>query len=258
MIKVFRWALWLYYGVAFTFFGIVVVVGGICFASEPRVTVILCLLGIIPIIIICVWINNIAQKYYIKLNNILNNQCDAQLHLEKLLAKTTKHPIALFDISSAYSFVGDDKQVLVYAEHAKRKIGKIHKNIRWAYEVLYYNLLFSVALFSNDLPQAASCIKKIQSIEIKKGGRAVTLTLRFRLRIAEGNYDGAEAFFLICMEDTSHLLDRVKYSYILGDLYIKLGMHEKAREYLEFVIQNGNMTRYVALAHTLLQIKDTN
>ena len=55
------------------------------------------------------------------------------------------------------------------------------------------------------------------------------------------------------LKTETRLFGRVSISWQLGELYVKLGQQEKARPYLDFVIQNGNTTRYVVQAEALSQ-----
>lgn len=114
----------------------------------------------------------------------------------------------------------------------------------------------------NDFESAESFVLEMQRVVKENASRASAQShktglanYQYIMRVAKGDYEGVDTFYQILVENfetVGSMLDRVAWSWRLGELYVKLNRPEKARVYLEFVVQNGNTTCYVARAQSLL------
>jgi len=163
-----------------------------------------------------------------------------------------KRPFAQIELSLASLHAGDGEWSIAYVKRVEENYAKIRRGVRWTYERACQEMLFYNALYLKDLTRVAECFEKMRRI-IAENASGTLENYQYALRVASGNYDGAETYYLIRLDSATRMLDRVVISWILGDLYKKLNQPEKSREYLEFVIQNGNTTRYVTQAKALLQ-----
>lgn len=202
----------------------------------------------------------LAQRRYKKMQSVLFDQCDPQQYLELLSKKATKQLFALIEFSRAYQYIGDNERSIGYAEQASKKLRRIPDFSRWRYDFICNSLHFICAINANELEKAELCLERMQQIVEENDSKTSAYPLKtglinyqYMMRVAKNDYEGADTFYQAVFKNEKLLLNRVIWSWRIGELYMKQNQPEKAREYLEFVVQNGNTTRFVAQAQMLLK-----
>ena len=96
-------------------------------------------------------------------------------------------------------------------------------------------LIFSYFKLGN----VENALKIIDSLNIKDLSNFGLIKFCLYL-YADKDFIDTEKHFLKLFESNCSLLDKVSSSYFLGLYYLKVKNHDKAKYYLNFVIENGN------------------
>jgi len=255
MLKTFRWSTSIYF---ITCFFLILFLSFLLsfdtYTPSHIIGAIIAFAFLLFILILVLLLNWQAKKYLIKLSSILFDQCDAQQYLVLMSKKATRFVTAKIEISRALFFLGEDAQAVAYCEQARQSFHWINSNVRWSYESIYYNIMFHCALYSNNLALASSYLPDMYRV-LADYSPGMAVNYLYALRVANGQYEGAETYLLMRLESSVRMLDRLVISWRIGELYTKLNQPEKARVYYEFVRQNGGTTRYTRMAEAMLQSK---
>jgi len=71
------------------------------------------------------------------------------------------------------------------------------------------------------------------------------------INILYKNYNGTKEYLLTALVKPKSKIHKVLLSYFLARFYCETGQREKAKEYLDFIINEGNKLVYVGLAKQL-------
>ena len=74
------------------------------------------------------------------------------------------------------------------------------------------------------------------------------------IQIEKGNFEGAEQIFLMLLEKADNNMHQVYVSYNLARIYLNGGNTEKAKRYVDFVMQYGGDTVYKTELAKLLNL----
>lgn len=120
------------------------------------------------------------------------------------------------------------------------------------YKITYYNNLAAIYLRLHNMEQAEQMLMQIKEVLeeprlLKSSREAMEQAYQMKkvlLAMEQGNYEGAEAFFLECLEKENPRLTQVYSRYFLARVYQHFENKEKERECLAFVAENGGDSIY--------------
>ena len=121
-------------------------------------------------------------------------------------------------------------------------------------KAIYFNNLALIYIGIGDLQSAENVLvemkkaiddPKFQKMEKEKNCFLDLYTSKKMLiQIEKGNFEGAEQIFLMMLEKAKTNLQQVSASFHLARVYMNKGETEKAKRYLDFVIQYGGDMMY--------------
>ena len=214
----------------------------------------------------------IANKYAVKLERkniaLLNDECNPKDYIafyrkalsKKALSKPRMFNLRnyiLLNLSVGYLASGDFeycKQVLdMVSRFPDTKNGAL-------YTACFFNNLASYYIRIKELEYAENTLKNMKEVmnspnfdkKFYEIYDELYYTANIAIQVARGNYEGAEDHFNMCFDKETMLLRKVAVKCALGDLYVRLGEHEKAASAFEYVLQNGKETYYAQKASEYL------
>lgn len=130
------------------------------------------------------------------------------------------------------------------------------------YKFTYYNNLAAVHLRLHNIEQADQVLVLVQeALEdprlLKSSREAMEQAYQMKkvlLAMEQGNYEGAEAFFLECLKKASSKLTQVYNHYYLARVYQHFENKERERECLVFIADNGGDSIYAQEAVKRLEL----
>ncbi|MCL2531904.1 MAG: hypothetical protein FWE40_07085 [Oscillospiraceae bacterium] len=211
----------------------------------------------------------IAGRYAEKLNHeiddTLTKKCNPHGYIEKLEKILNRRTgdistILLLNVSTGYLISGDMQKarriletISIQNNFSDNRAGIINK---WA----YYNNFCSYFLNTDDITNAEIMLNNM--LEILKNEKFPKqqydahynyyIDKQFLINIAKGDYAGAEQWYLIQFDREKNLFGKVVAQYHLGRIYLHVERFEEAEKAFNYVIENGNTTRYVAKAREFL------
>lgn len=225
-------------GLGFALFGI--------FGQKPW----LILLALVWIFVMAIVFSVVAQKKYNKIVSLMNDECRCNDYVEQTNAilsrcKNKKNRnLLLINLSAGYLNLGN-------TEFARQVFGCLEPfadTPRGAYEkAVYLNNLFLYHLLLKDIENAGLVLA-----EFKKtidGGKIPKLHQDrlfdcyadrvMDLRMEQGDFDGAEAYFALAIEKKRCRMATVSAKYNLAKCYLHAGKTEQAKQAFLFVAENG-------------------
>jgi len=196
----------------------------------------------------------------------LHEDCDIENFLaicgQLYKRRTSKQSktLASLNLSSAYLMIGDNSAAgrLLHDIGARGFSG--HLTVA-AYEFVYHNNCFMYYYITGDIPQAARVLGymeyMLQNGKLPKVSantfQDFCLRARYALNIENGNYDGAEQFFVEAFEKNKGAMSKVNSKYTLGKIYLHQGRLAEAERAFEYAVEFGGSSIYRARATERLE-----
>ena len=219
----------------------------------------LIILGMVFALILAIIIELIAQKRFNNLNKIRETNCNiAEFYngLTELLPKC-KNPklLNVLNMNIAVAFIDmgryqDAFNILMGIN--PQSLGKGFTGAQGR-AVLFNNLAFTY-IGLGDLESAEKLLvemkKAIDDPKLKNMDKIknqlfdLYTSKKIIIQIEKGNFEGAEQIFLMLLEKAECNMWQVYASYYLARVYLNGGDTEKAKKYLDFVMQYGGDTVY--------------
>lgn len=213
------------------------------------------------IIIWCFLINfmfgKVAAKRINQVIAIMNQHCQAQEFLQQLIC-LQKHSkgktMGLFfatNLAAAYLDLGDEDTALYHLQNVNLD-AKSQKRNQYLLMVYYNN--FATAYMRKENWETAdemlSNMKKIMDHAKlkpaeKQNAERIYQIQCMRMKVLQGNYEGAEEFFLKAIEQSCTLIEQVALTDCLRGIYLQEERWQEAQNCKEFILQNGGDTYYV-------------
>jgi len=221
---------------------------------------------LIFIVMLVLWIyinsvifNRIANKKVLKVYKLLYD-CEIEAytkHCEQMLASCTGIPkaakavinTARLNLSTAYMTGGDNEaglqQLLKITDFTTNRIGALQR-------CTYHNNFSSYYLRMLDTQNAAKALSQMeqamQNPKLKDGDKLQDFNIyaekQCLLKMAIGNYDGAEQIFDLAYQREQSAIAKVSAKHVLGRIYLHYGRTEEAKEAYEYVVEHGGSTFY--------------
>lgn len=132
----------------------------------------------------------------------------------------------------------------------------------------YYKRLIDYYIHNDMFIEAQDLMNKLAEFNTKVKSKiykdSIDVTLKLfdcRIKVKNGNYEGVEEYYtqMLSSHETAvvSLISRVSISYALGELLVKKGEKERAKEHLRYASEKGGDTKYKLFADKLLsEIED--
>ena len=199
-----------------------------------------------------------------KIEALLTETCDPQscvAEYEKILPKSTRDmkTYLLMELGSAYLAAGDAEKAWEYLEQVTSFPQRGGRSA--SYRFVHQSYMLSYSVLTDDLESGGDWLNKMRGIlDDSVGiGESVKATLNDHyntqshvFNIANGEFEGAETVFLEDFNTGTKKLSKVAAQSRLGKVYLHFDRRDEAKAALEYVIANGNKTRYVEEAKELL------
>lgn len=219
---------------------------------EPVFLVCICLLVVNMLIISRIAKNRFADEVL-----VLMTSCRINEYIDKLDLRMGKKKSAIQ--KSAYGYMKAMGYFLLGdAEHEYECTNLItarsHQTERIKYLADYY-------ISTGDYDEAREILGQMEEVAARERSDIYRETLfqfiqmqDYRMRINNGDYEGAEEFYLeeIGKSSNNILLHQVALRCALGNLLVLKGENERAAQYLEFASQKGGDTKFKKHADELL------
>ena len=175
--------------------------------------------------------------------------------LNRLLENKTKGVILSFYnllVARGYSVIDDYDSVYDYCQKIK---AKAHKPEYHKIMIDYYLKNEQIDMVQKEIEELRKLIVQMKNAKNKEAAELSIKNAEFCIRIKQGNYDGAEEYFLKLLETEKPLYPilEASYTHALGKLLILKGNPERAKEYLHIACNIGGDTKYKKFAEELLQ-----
>ena len=219
----------------------------------PLVTIIASIL----VIAAAVTFTNLTYKMIAKEVMVLFNECHMNEFINTLRGLFVKKKGSTVDsfynanLAAGYSCLGDYDMVYECCKNIKAK----------NYKAEYHKYMIDYYL-SKDKPELVQRgideLRKL-TVKMKQPYKDVyensIKTAEYSLRIKNGDYEGAEEFFLEVLTTTSPIqpITKVSYSFAIGNLLVLKGEPERAKEYLQTAYELGGDTKFRIRAEELLK-----
>lgn len=204
----------------------------------------------------------LAMKKYNKIGSLLTVNCDPEAYRDSLievLSKNTKNMEVQLDLSYAYYHCGDYQQMknildgidLRKLKSKKKNIS--HENLKFS----YYNMWLFYSLHFDDIESAEKILDTIDELYLSSGEVLRSMnekTVKARHLMVDsrkGEIPDIEEK-LVQNSVSDKIFYQVANKNFLGRYYFRNGMNDKAKECLEFVVQNGNKLYMVKEAQSML------
>ena len=237
--------------------------GGIYGAWKENLVLILIAVLVVPFVSVVI-LSIIGNNRFNNLNKIRETNCNiAEFYngLTELLSKC-KNPKKLnpqilnaFNLNIAVAFIdmGRYQDALnILMGIAPQSFGKGFTGAQGR-AVLFNNLAFAY-IGLGDLESAEKLLvemkKAIDDPKLKNMDKIKNQLFdlytgkKMLIQIEKGNFEGAEQIFLMLLEKADNNMHQVYVSYNLARIYLNGGNTEKAKRYVDFVMQYGGDTVY--------------
>ncbi len=212
------------------------------------------------------------QYEYRQIGKCITDDCDPQAHTDaysRLIAQVEKGGTAKAGWLWTHMAMG-----LLLAGRAQDALAAIQKSpalpkdapLRQSDTMLaltYHNSLLSAYLDMKDLRSAAQQLALYEKalVHLKHGKARDRMTrsgkiMACALRMAHGDFGGAEDVFLEALKHAEHTYARVSARFALGKIYAHAGQTDKARDAFEYVADNGNKLNIADVARVQIDKTD--
>lgn len=164
------------------------------------------------------------------------------------------------NLSAAYLDLGEAEKGLELLLSVPEKFMNNASGV--SYKITYYNNLAATYLQLHDVEHTEQMLAQVREVlehpKLLKSTREALekayQTKKVLVAMQQGNYEGAEAFFLEYLEQETPKLIQVYNHYYLAEVYRHLGNKEREQECLTFVADNGGDSIYAQEAVKRLEL----
>jgi tetratricopeptide (TPR) repeat protein len=225
------------------------------------------LLVLIPLVIFLFARLYVIQRRFLKVNELLFDQCDPEAYLEatrQLLSQAEKRGQTVniqalrINVNAGLQAAGRYQEALASMPDASQfKNNRIGRMLR----VVFHHNNFEAFVALGNLEQAEMALAWLNdALPALKGSSKQTERSRLMARMdeallamARGRFDGAEAVFQEAIDKAQNNYQRVSSVLELGRIHAHFGRAEQAREAFGYVIAHGNKLFAVAEAQKELE-----